>query len=131
MTIVVGYVPTDVGQAALTAAIGEAQRRRTDLLVVNTAVHDDYAAETFAEDKQLDAVRALLAQEQVTGTFRQPDGVDPADALLQAVRDVGAELVVVGLHRRSRVAKLILGSTAQRVLLESPCPVLAVRADTP
>jgi nucleotide-binding universal stress UspA family protein len=35
---------------------------------------------------------------------------------------------VVGMHRRSPVGKALLGSTAQRILLGAPCPVLAVRA---
>ena len=55
------------------------------------------------------------------------------DALVDAgyagVQD-GAELVVIGMRHRTAVGKFLLGSTAQRILLDTPCPVLSVKADS-
>jgi len=56
-------------------------------------------------------------------------GTDPADDLVSVAEEVGADFIVIGLRRRSPVGKLILGSNAQRILLDAPCPVLAVKAE--
>ena len=58
MTIVVGYVPTDPGAAALDVAVAEGKRRGSDLLIVNTAAHQNYATGAYADEKQRDALRA-------------------------------------------------------------------------
>ena len=49
-------------------------------------------------------------------------------SLVQIAEETKAELIVIGLRRRTPVGKLLLGSNAQRVLLEAGCPVLAVKA---
>ena len=56
-------------------------------------------------------------------------GLDPAEDLVAVAEQVHADFIVIGLRRRSPVGKLILGSNAQRVLLDAPCPVLAVKAE--
>lgn len=56
-------------------------------------------------------------------------GDDVAEALMNAAETGEASLIVIGLRRRSPLGKLILGSNAQRILLDAPCHVLAVKPD--
>ena len=52
---------------------------------------------------------------------------DPSDAVVQVAQRRDARLVVLGLRARTPVGKLVFGSTAQRILLDATCPVLAVK----
>ncbi|KAA1423408.1 universal stress protein [Mumia zhuanghuii] len=131
-TIVVGYVPKPEGHAALARAVEEAKLRGAQLVVVNSHrggrdFDDEDAVKT---EEQLAEVRSRLADSGVEAEVRQlVRGMDPADDLIKVADEIGAEFIVIGLRRRSPVGKLILGSNAQRVLLDATCPVLAVKAE--
>ena len=76
------------------------------------------------------AVRARLDDSGLEYDIRQlVRGFEPAEDLISLAETNSADLLVIGLRRRSPVGKLILGSNAQRILLDAPCPVLAVKAD--
>ena len=51
----------------------------------------------------------------------------PSDALVEAAVRIKASLIVLGTHGRGALEKLLIGSTAERVLRLSPVPVLTVR----
>ena len=128
MTVLVGYIPNQYGEAALTAGAQEAQRRHEPLLVVNMSRDDVLADAHRAADEQLERVGRDLAELGLEAQVRRvEEGSDPAEALLDVARETTASVVVIGLRHRTPVGKLILGSTAQRVLLDAPCPVLAVK----
>jgi nucleotide-binding universal stress UspA family protein len=130
MVIVVGYVPKPEGRAALDRGIEEARLRNAHLVVLNSAKGDAYVDPRFASVQDLEIVKSQLSDAGVEHELRQPvGGKDPADEVVQVAEETGAELIVIGMRRRSPVGKLVLGSTAQRVLLDAPCPVLAVKAD--
>ncbi|MDK1341977.1 universal stress protein [Streptomyces sp. 378] len=130
MTILVGYVPSPEGQAALRAAIDEARRRDEKLLVVNTTRGDAYVDPRFAHEPDLTHVREDLAALGVDFDIRQVLGArDAAEEIIDLAEQTDASLVVIGLRRRSAVGKLIMGSAAQQILLGVGCPVLAVKAE--
>ena len=129
-TVVVGYVPKAEGEAALSRAIDEAKLRGTKLVVVNShrggQEFDGEAARRAEAD--LEAVRTRLEESGVAYDIRQlVRGFEPAEDLISIAEANSAELIVIGLRRRSPVGKLILGSNAQRILLDAHCPVLAVK----
>lgn len=131
MAIVVGYVSTKEGRAALERAVAECRLRGENLVVINSDRGGSSLSGDAAQrkEKNLDDLRHELAEAdvefEVRGLVR---GKEPADDLIAVAEETGAELIVIGLRRRTPVGKLILGSNAQRVLLDAPCDVLAVKA---
>jgi nucleotide-binding universal stress UspA family protein len=130
--ILVGYVPTPEGEAALDAAAAEAVLRGASVLLLNTSRGDAYIDSRYANQAELDTAEARLRERGVEVTIQQAVGSgDVVHELIKAAEANDVGLIVLGLRRRSPVGKLILGSTAQRVLLESPVPVLAVKVPSP
>lgn len=127
--IVVGWTPTPQGEAAVDAAVAEAGRRDGVLHVVNASSGDAYVDSKIASSDQLAALRDRLAGQGVEHEVVQQVGrLEPAEEILDAADRLGAALIVLGTRRRTPVGKLLMGSTAQRVLLQATCPVLCVKA---
>ena len=56
-----------------------------------------------------------------------PQRDDPADDILDAIDETRPDLVVLGIRRRTPIGKILLGSTSQRVVMESIAPVTLVK----
>lgn len=130
MAIVLGYVSRPEGHAALDRALVEVRLRGGPLIVVNTSRGDSLIDDRYLQGQPLEDLRTQLAESGVDFEIRQyVRGRDPAEEIAALVAETSAELVVIGIRRRTAVGKLILGSAAQRILLEVECPILAVKAD--
>ena len=131
MKIVVGYIRTDEGQAALDRAVEEARLRDGQVVVVHSMRGGarDEAEQMIAYREELEQVEARLEGLGVAHEIRELVRGNPAGEDLAAfAAEEGADLIVIGLRRRTPVGKLVLGSNAQDVLLQADCPVLAVKA---
>jgi hypothetical protein len=117
--IVVGYSSKPEGRAALRRSIEEAVVRHSELVIVLTSPEPELAG-LWRE------LAATGIPHRITGSA---DVEDPAEELINAAESAGADFIVIGLRRRSPVGKRLLGSNAQRVLLDASCPVLAVKAE--
>jgi nucleotide-binding universal stress UspA family protein len=129
MTVVVGYVPTPEGEAALTQAITEARKSNTTLVLINSSKGESTVDSRLAPDGEIQDIEQRLAGQGIEYVIKRPvRGHDAAAEVLDAAEEHNADLIVIGLRRRTPVGKLIMGSTSQRILLEADCPVLAVKA---
>ena len=128
MTILVAYVARPEGEAALDKGIEIATRRNEALVVVNagpggkddTGVVDGYEGERLAE-----RLPKLPVQAEFKQFVRGRSAVEEIEELVQQLQ---VSVLVIGLRRRTAVGKLLLGSTAQEILMTVSCPVLCVKA---
>jgi nucleotide-binding universal stress UspA family protein len=138
-------VPTDGGEQA-TAAIEHTLELAT---VHDATVHVLYVVDTttslltVSKDEVRDALRTVgedAAAEAFAEAEAMAEGYDvefetevregkPDDVILDEIDATGPDLVVMGTHGREGVSRRLLGSVAERVVRESPVPVLTVRAD--
>ena len=142
MKIVVGVDGSPYGSAAVDFVRGATWPKDTQVLVISAATPavvmapEAYVpAEVYTEalKAQLDAHRTFAgaAVEKLRAAGLTVDGRavqdDPRSALLDAVTDQHADLLVVGSHGRAGLAKLVLGSVASHVVTHAPCNVLVVK----
>ena len=93
-----------------------------DLLPVLPEVPDEVLQTSSQE-----ALRRLAERLEVQDAGQRVIiGVSTKEGILEAARELGADLIVIGSHGRHGLA-LLLGSTANAVLHGAPCDVLAVR----
>jgi nucleotide-binding universal stress UspA family protein len=133
MKIVVGFTISDESRAALEWAIEEASRHPTEIVVVHS-IRGGGNVEAEEEEvltyrKELDEIERQLTDADIPHAIRRLiRGWSPAEDLVEVASEEQADLIVIGMRRRSRTGKLLLGSNAQEILLDANCPVLAVKA---
>lgn len=115
MSVMVAVPDSPEGIAALAAGAAEANLLSTDLIVVNLGL------------RQLDTSTVPVGTQLKVIDRTGKSDRDPVDAVLDEIRDHDVSRLVIGLKRRSPVGKALLGSISQRLLLESPVPVVAVK----
>ena len=128
MTVLVGYIPNPLGEATIRAGVEEARRRAEPLVVVNMSRDDVLVDAHRAASDDLARVERDVAELGVeVEVVRIEQGSDPATAIVEAAAERGASVIVIGLRHRTPVGELIMGSVAQRILIDAACPVLAVK----
>jgi nucleotide-binding universal stress UspA family protein len=129
MTLVIGYLPNQYGDAALTVGLQEARERHHTVVVVNAARGDALGDKRFLSQDALADLEARLGDSGVAYRVHRAVAVDVGAEIVRVAEESHAELVVIGIRPRSALGKMLMGSVALAVITEAPCPVLTVRPD--
>jgi nucleotide-binding universal stress UspA family protein len=133
MSIVVGYIDTPEGNAALDHAVAEAKLRGERFVVFHSAVggSGQSSEEALANAEAIEAVEERLEAEGLDySTHDYVRGNTPAQDVMAAVRDHGGTMIVIGIRTRSATGKLLLGSNTLDILHDTTVPVLCVKASS-
>ena len=136
MKILVGLLTTPEGEAALETARERARDASAELHVVAYMAnpHKEGEADEYPQERQeqQETLDRYVETQRAAGLACEGHLIvglaHPSDAMLQVARQEAVDLIVIGMRRRSRVGKLVLGSNSQDILLNADCPVLAVKA---
>ena len=130
MKILAGYDGSNAAKHVLKLAKDHATAVASKVDVVTSMVE--------AKNNQYDDVRqarlgleyakALLEENNIDcETHLLIRGLSPGEDLVLFAEDNQIDEIIVGVRRRSKVGKLVMGSTAQHVVLNSPCPVVTIK----
>jgi nucleotide-binding universal stress UspA family protein len=126
--VVVGFVSTPEGHAALRHAGHEALLRTLPLVVVDLS-REGHDATPASIEPDLAELRARSDAAGLTVDIAPAESfLEPSEHVLKVAQEVDATLIVVGQRHRTRVGKFLLGSSVQRIVLEADCPVLTVKS---
>ncbi|NOX33879.1 MAG: universal stress protein [Deltaproteobacteria bacterium] len=130
MKILVGYKGTDVGKDLMDIAAKHAKAFDGEILIVTSMTGGDKTEtlEIVEAEKNLEQAKAYFVDFGVKSeTHLLIRGLEPGEDIVKFAREKNVDEIIIGVRSRSKVGKLIFGSTAQIVILESHCPVLTVK----
>jgi nucleotide-binding universal stress UspA family protein len=85
------------------------------------------AEEVTKAEARLEYAKEFLKSQKVSAeTHLHMQGLDPGEDIVKFADEVKADFIVVGIAKKSRLGKMIFGSTAQYVILKAHCPVISV-----
>ncbi len=130
MNILVGYDDSKVAQDALELAKKHAEKLGARIHVVTSmAGGPEVPREAFEKaERRLDEAKTRVRKNDIAcEAHLSVRGLQPGEDLVQYAEENQIDQIVIGVRQRSKVGKLLFGSTAQYVILEAPCPVVSVK----
>lgn len=130
MKILVGYRGINVGNDLLQIAIKHAKAMSAEVAIVTSLPGADRTTKEDAMEAEakLEQAQKKLSAEGITcQTHLLVRGRTPGEDLVSFAAEQGVDEIIIGVKSRSKVGKILFGSTAQYVILQAGCPVVSVK----
>jgi nucleotide-binding universal stress UspA family protein len=133
-------VPTDFSapsEAALAYGRGLANRFDAALHLIHIA-ENPFLRAVVGDRRSLEEGLVRRLQDRLTEADRRRGAVamleysdEPANEILRYAKSGNIDLIVMGTHGRTGLARVVLGSVTEAVVRAAPCPVLTVQSPPP
>jgi nucleotide-binding universal stress UspA family protein len=130
MKILVGYKGVNVGKDLLEIAARHARAFDGQVVVVTSMKGGANTEQSWVHEAEenLKQVKKYFDQQNIPcETHLLVRGMEPGEDIVAFAKEQAADEIILGVKSRSKVGKLIFGSTAQAVILQAHCPVVTVR----
>jgi nucleotide-binding universal stress UspA family protein len=130
MKILVGYDGTNVAKEALNLAKSYAKVFGAAVEVVTSMQKGTESERKVIEraERGLEYAKSFFEKDAIAcNTHLLIRGLSAGEDLVEFANENQIDQIVVGVKRRSKVGKLLMGSTAQYVILQAECPVISVK----
>ena len=130
MKILVAYDGSKIAKEALQLAIKHAGAFNGTILLVQSMVGGpEIPRKEFAEaEKELQQQEIILKGDGLScETLLSVRGLEAGEDMVRIADEKKADEIIIGIQRKSKVGKLLFGSTAQYIIINAPCPVVTVR----
>jgi nucleotide-binding universal stress UspA family protein len=130
MNILVGYDGSHAAIDALKLARtrAKASNAKVDVVTSMKGAKNNQYEDLHQAELGLEYAKGLLEEDNIScETHLLVRNLSPAEDLVQFAEDKQVDEIIVGVKRRSKVGKLLLGSTAQQVILRALCPVITIK----
>ena len=131
MKFLVCYNGTAEAKEALKVAQQHAEIWNAKLEVVNTVVRIEPLKHSKVKQMEVNIEKEVS---NILGGNKPPYEVQlmltdltTGEQLVKFAEDQGIDQIFLGIEKKSKVGKLLFGSTAQYVILHAPCPVVTVK----
>jgi nucleotide-binding universal stress UspA family protein len=130
MKILVAYDGSKVTKEALQLAIKHAGAFKGSILLVHSMVGGPEIPrkEFEAAEKELQQQEIILKGDGLScETLLSVRGLEAGEDMVRIATEKKVDEIIIGLQRKSKVGKLLFGSTAQFIIMNAPCPVVTIR----